>query len=304
LLLPEPPPMVDVLAQWLPAELQARLATCSSAHVSLSNLKLLPAACQLHALHTRFASALARVPNVKLLLGFHGTREANIEAIASDGLDPRRREAGCRGHGEYFAESVSLALPYMQGARHLLIFALAVPQSETGFGLVHRGDEMIVIDDVSQQLPVAIVEVTHMGALMKDPAVAAKRLMAATRLMTAAAAAAAAEAAAEAAAAEAAAAAAAEAAAAAAAAAEAAAAAAEEAAAAAASQPRQRSEERTAVNLAAFAARQESNKAAAALHAAKLKVRQRYACDHEGCAKSYSEKTNLTTHKRKAHPAS
>ena len=82
LLLPEPPPMVDVLAQWLPAELQARLATCSSAHISLSNLKLLPAACQLHKLHTRFASALARVPKVKLLLGFHGTREANIEPAA------------------------------------------------------------------------------------------------------------------------------------------------------------------------------------------------------------------------------
>jgi hypothetical protein len=242
LLLPEPPPMVDLLAQWLPAALQARLATCSSAHISLSNLKLLPAACQLHKLHTRFASALARVPEVKLLLGFHGTREDNIEAIALDGLDPRRREAGCRGHGEYFAESISLALPYMQGARRLLVFALAVPQSETGFGLVHRGDEMIVIDDVSQQLPVAIVEVTHMGALIKDP----------TRLMAAAAAAAAA----------------------------------------------------TAVRQAAFAASREFHKAQAALHAAKLKVPQRYACDHEGCAKSYSEKTNLTTHKRKAHPAS
>jgi len=246
LLLPEPPPMVDVLAQWLPAELQARLATCSSAHISLSNLKLLPAACQLHKLHTRFASALARVPNVKLLLGFHGTREANIEAIALDGLDPRRREAGCRGHGEYFAESISLALPYMQDARRLLIFALAVPQSETGFGLVYRGDEMIVIDDVSQQLPVAIVEVTHMGTLIKDP----------TRLMAAAEAAAAAAAAA------------------------------------------------TAVRQAAFAASREWNKAQAALHAAKLQAPQRHYCDHEGCAKSYSEKTNLTTHKRKAHPAS
>ena len=114
LLLPVPMvPMVDELAQWLPAALQARLATCSSAQISLSNLVLLPAARQLHKLHVRFASALARVPKAKLLLGFHGTREANIEAIALDGLDPRRREAGCRGHGEYFAESISLALPYM-----------------------------------------------------------------------------------------------------------------------------------------------------------------------------------------------
>ena len=105
-----------------------------------------------------------------------------------------------------------------------------------------------------------------MGALIKDP----------TRLMAAAAAAAAKAAAAEAAAAE----------------------------AAATSQPWQRSEERTAVNLAAFAARQESNKAAAALHAAKLKVPQRYACDHEGCAKSYTASGGLSAHKRKAHPVS
>ena len=300
LLLPVPMvPMVDELAQWLPAALQARLATCSSAQISLSNLVLLPAARQLHKLHVRFASALARVPKAKLLLGFHGTREANIEAIALDGLDPRRREAGCRGHGEYFAESISLALPYMQGARRLLVFALAVPESETGSGLVHRGDGMIVIDDVSQQLPVATVQVTHMGTLIKDT----------TRLMAAEAAKAEAEAAAAAAVAvRAAAAVAAEAAAAEAAAAEAAAAAAA-AAAVAASQPQRshakHSEERTAATRTAFAASQESNKAKAALHAAKLKAPQpRHVCDHAGCAKSYTESSSLLKHKRDAHPAS
>ena len=284
LLLPVPMvPMVDELAQWLPAALQARLATCSSAQISLSNLVLLPAARQLHKLHVRFASALARVPKAKLLLGFHGTREANIEAIALDGLDPRRREAGCRGHGEYFAESISLALPYMQGARRLLVFALAVPESETGSGLVHRGDGMIVIDDVSQQLPVATVQVTHMGTLIKDT----------TRLMAAEAAKAEAEAAAAAAAV----------------AAEAAAAAAAAAAAVAASQPQRshakHSEERTAATRTAFAASQESNKAKAALHAAKLKAPQpRHVCDHAGCAKSYTESGYLLKHKRAAHPAS
>ena len=258
---------------------------------------LLPAARQLHKLHVRFASALARVPKAKLLLGFHGTREANIEAIALDGLDPRRREAGCRGHGEYFAESISLALPYMQGARRLLVFALAVPESETGSGLVHRGDGMIVIDDVSQQLPVATVQVTHMGTLIKDTT----RLMAAEAAAAAAAVAVAAAAAAavavEAAAAEAAA-----------AAAEAAAAAAA-AAAVAASQPQRshakHSEERTAATRTAFAASQESNKAKAALHAAKLKAPQpRHVCDHAGCAKSYTESGRLLKHKRDAHPAS
>jgi hypothetical protein len=108
---------------------------------------------------------------------------------------------------------------------------------------VYRGHGEIVIDDASMQLPLATVEVTHMGSMA-------------------------------------------------------------EAEAAATFQPWERSEERTAVNLAAFAASRESKKAQVALHAAKLKVPQRYTCDHEGCAKSYSEKTNLTTHKRKAHPAS
>ena len=316
LLLPVPMvPMVDELAQWLPAALQARLATCSSAQISLSNLVLLPAARKLHKLHVRFASALARVPKAKLLLGFHGTREANIEAIALDGLDPRRREAGCRGHGEYFAESISLALPYMQGARRLLVFALAVPESETGSGLVHRGDGMIVIDDVSQQLPVATVQVTHMGTLIKDTtrlmaAEAAAEAKKAAEKAAAEARAAAEKAAAEKAAVEkAAAAVAVEAAAAVAATALAAALAAAAAAAVAASQPprshAKHSEERTAATRTAFAASQESNKAKAALHAAKLKAPQpRHVCDHAGCAKSYTQSGQLNKHKRAKHPAS
>ena len=140
---------------------------------------------------------------------------------------------------------------------------------------------MIVIDDVSQQLPVATVQVTHMGTLIKDT----------TRLMAAEAAAVAVEAAAvavEAAAAR--------------AAAAAAAAAAAVAAAIATSQPWQ---ERTAANRTAFAASQESNKAKAALHAAKLKAPQpRHVCDHAGCAKSYTQSGDLNRHKRNAHPAS
>jgi hypothetical protein len=188
-----------------------------------------------------FMAALNQWPDHVVQIGFHGTKAVNIDAIAAAGLDPSLRKGQVHGAGEYFGETINLSLPYMQGASRLLVFLLLVPRAgTTGHGLVYRGHGTIVIDDARMQLPIATVEVTHMGSMA-------------------------------------------------------------EAEAAATFQPWERSEERTAVNLAAFAARQEWNKAQAALHAAKLKVPQRYACDQEGCAKSYSEIGNLYKHKRKVH---
>jgi hypothetical protein len=205
-----------------------------------------------------FMAALNQWPDHVVQIGFHGTKAVNIDAIAAAGLDPSLRKGQVHGAGEYFGETINLSLPYMQGASRLLVFLLLVPRAgTTGHGLVYRGHGTIVIDDARMQLPIATVEVTHMGSMAEAEAAAAAAAAAAVAK------------------------------------AEAAAAAAAPAAAAA-----------TAVKLAAFAASQESNKAQAASHAAKLKDPQRYACDQEGCAKSYTEIGNLYKHKRKVHPAS
>jgi hypothetical protein len=50
-------------------------------------------------LYARFAAALRRVSNKSIQLAFHGTAEANIDAICREGLDPKRRAGQALGPG-------------------------------------------------------------------------------------------------------------------------------------------------------------------------------------------------------------
>jgi hypothetical protein len=143
-----------------------RVANMSTALVALSDFKHLPASQAGAELYTRVVDEMARMPQHTLVLGFHGTLEANVDSIGANGMDPAMRVGDIRGHGEYFAESIAMALPYMQGARRLLVFLLLVPSDGlcTPTGLVHRGDGgMIVMANPSQQLPIATVDVTYVG---------------------------------------------------------------------------------------------------------------------------------------------
>ena len=64
-------------------------------------------------------------------LVFHGTQEANIEAICRDGLNPSRRglHGQAHGAGEYFAETPTISMPYCQGGRKMIVFAVLMDQS-------------------------------------------------------------------------------------------------------------------------------------------------------------------------------
>ena len=296
--------------------LLGRVAACSTPHLTLTEMTLLP--WRRTRCYANFMAALNQWPDYVVQIGFHGTKAVNIDAIAAAGLDPSLRKGQVHGAGEYFGETINLSLPYMQGASRLLVFLLLVPRAgTTGHGLVYRGHGTIVIDDASMQLPIATVEVTHMGSMAEAEAAkaaeaeaaeaeaeAAKAVKAAkaAKAKAAAEAAEAAKAAKAKAAAEAAEAAeAAKAAATTAAAAAAAATAAAAAAAAVATTSSRRSQEWTSASLVAFTAKQKSDRAAAALHAANQKVPQRYPCDHVGCDKSFSQSGNLYKHKRTAH---
>jgi hypothetical protein len=168
--LPPQPPLptaacTDVLASERLSALE-RVANMSTSLVALSGMMHLPASQPGAELYMRFVDEMARMPQHTLVLAFHGTPEPNVDPIGAHGLDPAMRVGDIRGHGEYFAESISMALPYMQGARRLLVFLLLVPSDGlcTPTGLVHRGDGgMIVMAKPSQQLPIATVDVTYVG---------------------------------------------------------------------------------------------------------------------------------------------
>ena len=169
-LLPPLPPLpsaacTDVLASARLSALE-RVANMSTSLVALSGMMHLPASQPGAELYMRFVDEMACMPQHTLVLAFHGTPEPNVDPIGAHGLDPAMRVGDIRGHGEYFAESISMALPYMQGARRLLVFLLLVPSDGlcTPTGLVHRGDGgMIVMAKPSQQLPIATVDVTYVG---------------------------------------------------------------------------------------------------------------------------------------------
>jgi hypothetical protein len=168
--LPPLPPLplaacTDVLASERLSAME-RVAKMSTSLVVLSDIMHLPASQPGAKLYTRFVVEMALMPNHTLVLGFHGTPEPNVDPIGANGMDPAMRVGDIRGHGEYFAESIAMALPYMQGARRLLVFLLLVPSDGlfTPTGLVHRGDGgMIVMANPSQQLPIATVDVTYVG---------------------------------------------------------------------------------------------------------------------------------------------
>ena len=52
------------------------------------------------ALYERFVAAWAQVPSKLMRMVFHGTAEANVQAICRDGLDPQRRAGQALGPGE------------------------------------------------------------------------------------------------------------------------------------------------------------------------------------------------------------
>lgn len=94
-----------------------------------------------------------RVPDQTIKLCFHGTPEANIDAICSEGLDPARRAAQAHGPGEYFATNPLISVPYCKGGRKMLVFAVLVDAS----GLTKDGGSIIVVNKPEHQLPLFVL---------------------------------------------------------------------------------------------------------------------------------------------------
>ena len=136
----------------------------STSLVSFSQVVTIPASLPGGLLYAEFTKALNAASDKTIMLGFHGTAEANVDAIARTGLDPSRRLAQRLGNGEYFAKRVGLAMPYMQGATRLLVFAILMDPK----GLVYHSDGIVVINQTAHQLPLFTVNVSHLATIGKD----------------------------------------------------------------------------------------------------------------------------------------
>ena len=105
-------------------------------------------------LYNRFVESWQRVPDQTVKLCFHGTAEANIDAICRNGLDPAP-PGQAYGPGEYFgaAGNATISVAYCKGGRKMLVFAVLVDKS----GLTLDNGSIIVVNKPEYQLPLFVL---------------------------------------------------------------------------------------------------------------------------------------------------
>ena len=102
-----------------------------AARLKVSDVWANPAAAPGGELYAKFAAAYNRARDQSIRLVFHGTAEANIDAICKHGLDPNRRgqHGQAHGRGEYFAEDSNISVAYCQGGKKMIVFAVLMDPS-------------------------------------------------------------------------------------------------------------------------------------------------------------------------------
>ena len=119
-------------------------------------------------LYECFARARAQeMQATELLICFHGTASRNIRPISREGLDASKRGSAhgqVLGTGEYFAESLPLALQYamrhrqLGGVNQVLVFAVLARQNEIRDKRGSCG-RIFVIADPARTLPLGVLTV-------------------------------------------------------------------------------------------------------------------------------------------------
>ena len=129
-------------------------------------------------MYARFKASLDSCEDKSIKLVFHGTPEANVDAIMKSGLDPARRRGQVYGAGEYFGTDAGTSLSYSQGGRCMLVFAVLLDSS----GITHHqeggliiagpqaaaprlkdgesGPGMVVVNRIENQLPLFSIRYT------------------------------------------------------------------------------------------------------------------------------------------------
>ena len=108
-------------------------------------------------LFRRFQSARRRLGTNQrqTILAFHGTPEANIQSICTNGFDPTKRSGQAHGPGEYFAKTPDTPMQYCQGGKKMLLCELLLGQEN--YHHTMHGD-YVVMKNPDHDLPRFIVE--------------------------------------------------------------------------------------------------------------------------------------------------
>eukprot|EP00900_Chrysochromulina_parva_P013447 jgi/Chrpa1/22102/Chrysochromulina_OHIO_Genome00025750-RA len=118
-------------------------------------------------MYERFVASRAGEPPLPLRIVFHGTAAENIEPILANGMDPSRRGMHGQhyGPGEYFATRALTSVRFaLKGARdwastpRLLVFLVSEQEVQP------RAPDIVVVNDVSRELPLGTVTFQMVGA--------------------------------------------------------------------------------------------------------------------------------------------
>lgn len=90
------------------------------------------------------------------ILAFHGTSEANIHSICTNGFDPTKRSGQAYGPGEYFAKTPGVPMGYCQGGKKMLLCELLLGQTNLHHTMPY-GD-YVVMKNPDHDLPRFIVQ--------------------------------------------------------------------------------------------------------------------------------------------------
>lgn len=122
-----------------------------------SNLKVLKIEENSHAkpggaLFAKFKSKYLQLPKHQRTtqLAFHGTAEANIQSICTNGFDASKRSGQAYGAGEYFAVSPNIPLSYCKGGKKMLLNELLLGKQGTHHT---RHGDIVVMKDPAHDLP-------------------------------------------------------------------------------------------------------------------------------------------------------
>ena len=91
----------------------------------------------------------------KSILAFHGTPEANIQSICTNGFDPSKRKGQGYGPGEYFAKTPGTPVKRCRGGKKMLLCELLLGDVNTHH-TIHK--DVVVMKDPAHDLPRYVVE--------------------------------------------------------------------------------------------------------------------------------------------------
>jgi hypothetical protein len=148
----------EVKIEWAPSEEAYRVEEIWKSHSSN------PKACVINnvqiisnkRLQNKFSKRQSEMQGAKVIWGFHGTPDQNIEIIAKDGFSKNHQIRNAYGVGTYFAHDPNISVGYCASGKRMILAMLLVSTS-TEEQLFSKENGYYIIPETDGALPLYII---------------------------------------------------------------------------------------------------------------------------------------------------